>query len=309
MRRLKKILKWTGITLLFLILGLTITVMGRQNTKYDRPYPAITATTDSNVILRGKHLIFGAAHCASCHSLTNADSLLKLGQEVPLTGGFVFDLPLGKIYSRNITPDKETGIGNYTDAEIARALRYGVHPDGGVVFDFMPFHNMTDEDMTAVISYLRAQRPVRNKVPDHELNLLGKAVKAFMIKPVGPTGEVEQRVTRDSSAVYGNYMANNVANCGGCHTQRTLSGEFTGEPFAGGNDIDGFITPNITTDSSGRIFGWSQKNFVDRFRLGRTVAKSPMPWESFGRMNDEELKAIYAYLKTVKPVKTTEIKK
>jgi mono/diheme cytochrome c family protein len=283
--------------------------MGRQNIKYDRPYPAITATADSNVILRGKHLIFGAAHCASCHSLANADSLLKLGQEVPLTGGFVFDLPLGKIYSKNITPDKETGIGNYTDAEIARSLRYGVHPDGRVVFDFMPFHNMTDEDMTAVISYLRAQKPVKNNVPDHELNFLGKAVKAFMIKPVGPTGDVEQRMAPDSSAVYGNYMANNVANCGGCHTQRTLSGEFTGEPFAGGNDIEGFITPNITPDSSSRIFGWSQKNFVDRFRLGRVVPKSPMPWESFGRMNDEELKAIYAYLKTLKPVKTTEIKK
>ena len=71
------------------------------------------------------------------------DSLLKLGQDVPLTGGFVFDLPVGKIYSKNITPDKETGIGDYTDAEIARALRYGVHADGTVVYDFMPFHNMS----------------------------------------------------------------------------------------------------------------------------------------------------------------------
>jgi mono/diheme cytochrome c family protein len=309
MRRFKKILKWTGIILLFLILGITFTVMGRQNIKYDRPYPAITATTDTNVIMRGKHLIFGAAHCADCHSKANTDSLLKLGQDVPLTGGIVFDLPVGKIYSKNITPDKETGIGNYTDAEIARALRYGVHPDGRVVFDFMPFHNMTDEDLTAVISYLRAQKPVQNKVPDNELNVLGKAVKAFMVKPVGPDGEVEQRITKDSSAVYGKYMANSVANCGGCHTQRTLSGEFTGEPFAGGNEIEGFITPNITPDSSSRIFGWSQKNFVDRFRMGRVLPKSPMPWESFGRMSDEELKAIYAYLKTVKPVKTIEAKK
>lgn len=302
-------MKWTGIILLFLILGITFTVMGRQNIKYDRPYPAITATTDTNVIMRGKHLIFGAAHCADCHSKANADSLLKLGQDVPLTGGIVFDLPVGKIYSKNITPDKETGIGNYTDAEIARALRYGVHPDGRVVFDFMPFHNMTDEDLTAVISYLRAQKPVQNKVPDNELNVLGKAVKAFMVKPVGPDGEVEQRITKDSSAEYGKYLTNAVANCKGCHTERTLSGEFTGEPFAGGNDIDGFITPNITPDSSSRVFGWSQKNFVDRFRMGRVIPKSPMPWESFGRMNDEELKAIYKYLKTVKPVKTIQTKK
>ena len=158
MRHLKKVFKWTGFILLFLVLGITLTVMGRQQIKYDRPYPAITASADTNVIMRGKHLVFGAAHCADCHSKTNADSLLKLGQDVPLTGGFMFDLPVGKLYSKNITPDKETGIGNYTDAEIARALRYGVHPDGTVVFDFMPFHNMTDEDMTAVISYLRVQK-------------------------------------------------------------------------------------------------------------------------------------------------------
>ena len=188
-------------------------------------------------------------------------------------------------------------------------LRYGVHADGTVVFDFMPFHNMTDEDMTAVISYLRAQKPVQNKVPDHELNFLGKAVKAFMIKPVGPAGEVERSIPVNTTSEYGKYLANNVANCAGCHTQRTLSGEFTGEPFAGGNEIEGFITPNITSDSSGRIFGWSEKNFVDRFRMGRLKPKSPMPWPSFGRMSDDELKAIYAYLKTVKPVKAELAKK
>lgn len=306
MRRFKKILKWTGFILLFLILGITLTVMGRQNIKYDRPYPTITASTDTAIILRGKHLVFGAAHCADCHSKANADSLLKLGQDVPLTGGMVFDLPVGKLYSKNITPDKETGIGKYTDAEIARALRYGVHPDGTVVFDFMPFHNTTDEDMTAIISFLRAQKPIQNKVPDHSLNVLGKAVKAFMVKPVGPDGEVAKQMTRDSSAAYGKYLANNVANCNGCHTVRDLSGTFTGEPFAGGNEIEGFITPNITPDSSSRIFGWSQKNFIDRFRIGKVIPKSPMPWQSFGRMTDEELKAIYSYLKTVKPVKTTE---
>ena len=306
MRRFKKILKWTGFILLFLILGITLTVIGRQNIKYDRPYPTITASTDTAIILRGKHLVFGAAHCADCHSKANADSLLKLGQDVPLTGGMVFDLPVGKLYSKNITPDKETGIGKYTDAEIARALRYGVHPDGTVVFDFMPFHNTTDEDMTAIISFLRAQKPIQNKVPDHSLNVLGKAVKAFMVKPVGPDGEVAKQMTRDSSAAYGKYLANNVANCNGCHTVRDLSGTFTGEPFAGGNEIEGFITPNITPDSSSRIFGWSQKNFIDRFRIGKVIPKSPMPWQSFGRMTDEELKAIYSYLKTVKPVKTTE---
>ena len=304
MRRFKKIIKWTSIILLVIIVGLATTIMLRQHIKYDRPYPSITASTDSTVILRGKHLVFGAAHCADCHSKSNNDSLLSLGMDVPLSGGFVFDLPIGKIYSRNITPDRETGIGKYTDGEIARALRYGVYPDGTVVFDFMPFHNMSDEDMTAVISYLRVQKPVRHEVPENDLNLLGNAVKAFLVKPVGPDGEVPQRVISDSSAAYGKYLANNVANCGGCHTERDISGAFTGEPFAGGGEIEGYFPPNLTTDSTARIFNWSQQNFLDRFRMGKLISKSPMPWPSFKRMNDTELKAIYAYLKTLPAVKS-----
>lgn len=308
MRKFKKILKWTGIILLFLVGGITITIMLRQNVVYKRPYPDIHASTDSTIIQRGKQIVFGAAHCADCHSKANNDSLIELGIEPSLSGGYAFELPVGKIYSRNITSDPETGIGKYTDAEIARALRYGVHPDGTVVFDFMPFHNMSDEDLQAVISYIRTQKPVRNLVPEHDLNFLGKAIKAFVVKPVGPNGEVPHSVKPDSTAAYGKYLASNVANCAGCHTERTLAGEFTGELFAGGLEFEEkagtFISPNITPDSSSRIFGWSQKNFIDRFRMGRLKPGSPMPWPSYKRMSDDELKAIYAYLRTVKPAKS-----
>jgi hypothetical protein len=86
-----------------------------------------------------------------------------------------------------------------------------------------------------------------------------------------------------------------------------MAGGFIGEPFAGGNDIDGFITPNLTPDSSSRIFGWSKQNFIERFRMGKLYPKSPMPWSSFKRMTDSELTAIYNYLQTVKPVKTVEV--
>src|SRR5215471_5776975 len=190
MKRFKKILKWTGIVLLLLITVLTITVAARQNLKYNAPYPDIKASTDSAIINRGRHLVYTTAHCINCHYKGNADSIIALGQDVPLTGGFEFDLPVGKIYSKNITPDMETGIGKRTDAEMARMLRYGVRPNGTAVFDFMPFHNTTDEDLTAMISFLRSQKPVRNVVPDHKPNLLGYVVKAFMVKPVGPKGDV-----------------------------------------------------------------------------------------------------------------------
>jgi len=306
---IKKIAKWTGIVLLILIVAVTAVTAMRQNIKYDAPYPEIKASTDTAVIQRGKYLVNGAAHCVECHYKGDADSLIKLGLDVPLTGGVAFELPVGNIYSRNITPDKETGIGNFTDAEIARALRYGVHPNGTVVFDFMPFHNTSDEDLTAIISYLRAQKPIHNKVPDHDLNALGNMVKAFMIAPVGPTGEVPKQVTADSTAAYGKYLALSVAECNGCHTKRDLAGKFTGEPFAGGAPMEEpgkptFTPPNLTTDSSSRIFGWQQQQFINRFRMGKIIPESPMPWNSYKRMNDNDLKAIYAFLKTLKPVKS-----
>lgn len=308
MRRFKKILKWTGIVLLILVVILAVTVMARQNLKYDAPFPHIVASADSTVIARGKQLIFGPAHCADCHSKANADSLIALGQDVPLTGGYLFDMPIAKIYTKNITPDSTTGIGRFTDGEIARALRYGVHPDGTAIFDFMPFHNTSDEDLTAIISYLRAQKPVKHEIPANSFTLLGRVIKAFLIKPVGPNGDVPVAIKRDTTAQYGKYLAMNVANCSGCHTQRDMmTGAYTGEYFSGGLEIDGFTTPNLTPDPSGRIYNWSQKNFIDRFRMGKIYQKSPMPWNSFKRMSDDELKAIYNFLRTVKPVKTEKI--
>jgi len=308
MRKFKTILKWVALVLLVLAAVITLTVTARQNLKYDAPYPDIKATADSAVIARGRHLVFTSAHCINCHSRTNPDSLLSLGLDVSLSGGVLFDLPLGKIYSKNITPDSQTGIGKYSDAEIARALRYGVHPDGTAVYDFMPFHNTSDEDLTAIISYLRSQRPVRNEVPKNKLNVLGKVVKAFMVKPVGPDGEVPKSVPRDTTATYGKYLALSVAECSGCHTKRNLAGAYTGEPFGGGNNVEGFVTPNLTPDSSGRIFSWSKKNFIGRFRMGKLHPQSPMPWNSFKQMNDEELTAVYNYLRTLKPVRTEPIR-
>lgn len=313
MKKLKKILKWTGIILFIFIIGISVITAARQNIKYTAPFPAIKASTDTAVIARGKHIMFDIAHCTGCHSRANADSLIALGQDVPLTGGVLFNLPVGKIYSKNITPDMETGIGRYSDAEIARALRYGVHPDGTVVYDFMPFHNISDEDLTAIISYLRAQKPVRFRVPENSLNIIGNMVKAFMVKPVGPSETILKSIKPDSTATYGRYLVTNVADCGGCHTTRNMAGQYVGEPLAGGKMMEkgpgnpGLLPPNITPDSSSRIFGWTQEMFINRFRQGKLITKSPMPWNSFKRMSDMELKSIYNYLKTVKAAKTNVV--
>lgn len=304
MKRFKKILKWAGIVLLLLVVFIGVLTASRQNLHYEAPYPVIKASADSAVIAKGRHFVRGAAHCVYCHSTANVDSILDAGGDVPLSGGRVFELPVGNVYSRNITPDKETGIGKYTDAEIARALRYSVHPDGTVIYNFMPFQEVSDEDLTAIISYLRSMPAVKNNVPKHTLNLLGNLVKAFMVKPVGPSGPVPTAVKADSSAAYGKYLALHIAECNGCHTQRDLSGAYTGQPFAGGDPMEEnglrLVPPNITP--GGRIAGWTQQYFVERFHKGKLIPQSPMPWSSFRNMSDEELKAIYNYLKTVKPV-------
>jgi hypothetical protein len=240
--------------------------------------------------------------------------MLALGQEPPLMGGRKFEFGLGNFYSRNITSDSATGIGKLTDAQIARTLYYGVLPDGKAVLDFMPFHNISESDMSSIISYLRTLKPIQNKVPENDYNMMGKLVKAFMIKPVGPQGEIVKYVQPDTSASYGKYLVMSLGNCSGCHTGRNMAGEPEGELLAGGNPMEDeglppLTPPNLTPDSSSRIFGWSQKNFIDRFRMGKLIKHSHMPWNTYKNMTDDELKAIYNFLHSVKPAKTHVPKK
>ncbi|PJZ51691.1 c-type cytochrome [Leptospira adleri] len=300
-----KFLKWTGIIFLFLIAALALGTVFRQNLKYEAPYPDIKASKDPAIIARGERLAYGAAHCSECHQSNSASSVRPV-----LSGGREFALPVGTFYSPNITPDSETGIGRFSDSEIARALRYGVRPDHTVLLDFMPFHNTSDEDLTAIISFLRSMKPEKNQVPAHELTWIGKVLKAFVVKPVGPNGEVLKSIEPSETIAYGDYLANSVANCNGCHTKRSMIGEYIGEPFAGGTPMEDsdpskepLTPPNLTPHSEGRITQWNEKQFLARFRQGKSISHSHMPWESYKNMSDSELKAIFRFLKSLKPAK------
>lgn len=281
----------------------------RQHLEFDAPYPNVHASTDSNVINRGKHIVFSQAHCASCHSPQNVDSLMDAGAEPNLNGGRLLDIGIAKIYTPNITSDKIYGIGKRTDAEIARVIRYGVHANGNAVINFMGFQDMSDADLAAVISYLRTLKPIPTPNTPHEFNLVGKAIKAFLIKPVGPSFPIKNSVTPDSTATYGEYLVSSTTNCMGCHTQRDLAGDLSGPLMAGGNNIEGFITPNLTPHPDSRIYGWTEDQFLDRFRQQKRIKESPMPWNSFKYMTDLELKAIYRYLKTVPAAEMPKVEK
>ncbi len=307
---MKKFLKWTGLSLLFLVVALVITVWALQYKNYDAPYPEIHASKDSAVIERGRYLVTSSAHCADCHAPESLYADVALGKEVSLHGGRVFNLPLGTLQAPNITNDA-TGIGDFSDQEIARSLRYGVGRDGRALFPFMPFQNLSDDDLTAVISYLRTTKPVKNDIKIRKLNPLGYVANAFLIKPVGPEGTPQKSITPDTLVEYGQYLANSVSNCRGCHTNRDLkTGAFIGAAYAGGFHMESIIdpknyevvTPNITPDpQDGHIKDWSEQKFIERFRQGKLNPHSAMPWGPFKRMSDVELKAIYKYLQTLKP--------
>lgn len=309
---MKKFLKWTGLSILFLILALVITVWALQYRTYDAPYPNIKASKDSAVIERGKYIVTSLGHCADCHAPENLYADVVAGKDVSLHGGRKFNLPLGTIQAPNITNDP-TGIGNFTDGEIARSLRYGVGRDGRALFAFMPFQDMTDDDLTAVISYLRSTKPVKNEITIRKLKPMGYFVNAFFIKPVGPTATPQKHIAADTIVEYGEYLANSVSNCRGCHTNRDLkTGAFVGAAYAGGFHMESIteptkwevVTPNLTPDpETGHIINWDEKRFIERFRQGKLIQHSTMPWGPFKRMSDLELKAIYKYLKTLKPEK------
>ena len=303
------------VSLVFIII---ISFIIYVNVSWDRTYeveiPTITTSTDSAVIARGKYLVYGPAHCASCHMPIDKMREVDAGAEYALSGGWGLDIPPGVFYAPNLTPDNETGIGNLSDGEIARAMRELVAHDGMPLMPFMPFQELSDEDMVAIISFLRSQAPVKNEVSRSQYSFLGKMLLAMgAIKPEGPKNMPPAQVLKDSTVAYGKYLANSVANCVGCHTERDLqTGAFIGPDFAGGmvfepdNFSEGyaFISPNITSDSeTSAMAKWDQQAFVQRFKSGRLISGSPMPWGAFSRMDDIELKALYKYLNSVEPVK------
>ncbi|MBC8375777.1 MAG: cytochrome c [FCB group bacterium] len=313
MKSFLNILKWTGAVLGILILVLVVFVNIRGNRTYELPLPDLAASSDSAVIARGKYLAFGPAHCVSCHMPMDKFAAVENGLELPLSGGWELNIPPGSFRAPNLTPDMETGIGSFSDGHIARALRYSVRHNGKALFPFMPFQNMSDADVIALISFLRSQPPVKNELKTTELSFLGKAVSAFgMIGPEGPITTPPVWVEIDSTIVYGEYVANAVANCKGCHSLRDLkTGAFIGVDFAGGMPMDSdpmikglsFITPNITPHmTDGVMAKWDETTFINRFRAGRVYEGSPMPWGAFSRMSIIELKAVYRYLQSLEPV-------
>lgn len=277
------------------------------------PYPDLSATTDPAVIERGRYLALGPAHCNQCHSVDDRTDFAGVATS-PLDGGFSFPMgPIATSWAPNLTPHPTTGIGRYTDAELARTLRYGIRPNhSGSIFMKLSAADLSEEDIVAVLSFLRAQPPVDHDVPESEVHALGR-----MMWPLFPWAARQSPPPRGVQAgseptlERGAYLASHVALCAACHSRYDPSTFEPVGPVAGGglpepshgDDVDKeFVAPNLTSDPTGVTGQLDEDAFVARMRQGRRYPSSIMPWESFQNITDGDLRSIYRYLRSLPPV-------
>ena len=322
----RKVIRAFQVALLLVVLvasAFSVYVWRTWDRSYDEfPVPDVRASSDPAVLARGEYLVYGPAHCVECHS-SSFEEFQKImdGGKVPLQGGTKFEAPpLGAIYSKNLTPDPDTGIGRYTDGQIARMMRYNVRPNGRAsVAPMMPFHNMSDEDMIAIISFLRSQPAVRHQVPENEWTVFGKVIRTISssFKPRDPNTVRPPKTAPAEMPTKerGEYLARYVGNCVGCHTPLDdTTFEPSGPEFSGGEDFEPmplpgadrqtwFRTPNITPKKGSALMKFPDRaTFVARFKVGgRQHPGTPMPWEAYARMSPEDVGAIYEFLRSLPP--------
>jgi mono/diheme cytochrome c family protein len=281
----------------------------------DTPMPPITASTDPAVIERGRYLVRGPAHCAQCHSVPDRNQPERVVDH-PMSGGLAFEMgPIATTWGANLTPDVGTGIGELTDGQVARTIRTGILPDGSLSF-FMrtSVAQLSDEDLTAVVSYLRSLEPVAHDVPRGEWHLLGKVLLTYAFPPLTPRSHVGPKGVPDAgepTLARGEYLAESVALCIACHTEFDMStfenvgpkgAGGTVEPSHGEDSHMEYAPPNLTSHPTGITGKLDEDAFVARLRAGRVHTTSIMPWEGFQNTSESDLRSIYLYLRSLPPV-------
>ena len=265
-------------------------------------------------LARGKYLVEGLAQCPLCHS--EIDWKNRGSQPLPgkKGGGNIFPpeeslIPLPyRVVAPNISPDSEYGAGTWTDSDFVRAVRQGIGHDGRTLCTLMPysyFRSLSDEDLASIIVYERSIAPVHIERPK---TVLPEEIKQSL-QPLPPPGRVPDP-DRSDLVRYGQYLVT-AAHCDLCHTP--IDEKFNPLPglaFAGGNLSAGPWGPtvaslNLTPDPSG-ISYYDEQMFIGVIRTGKVKARvlsDAMPWGYFRNLSDDDLKAIFAYLRTLKPVK------
>ena len=316
---MKRFMKITAILVGFLAVlaaGLVVYVQVSWDKRNNRPAPKMAALHDSATVARGEYIYRYTWQCWSCHSEGGSNP-----QGLP-SGGQLFDLTkigpgFGLYYSKNITPDSATGIGAWEDGEIVQAFREGVRKDRRTLFPLMPvdwLYRISDEDALALVAYLRSLPPVNKAVPPRSPSFAAKALLAFNVVSAMPVinGPIAAP-PRGATTEYGKYAVTGLAGCADCHTPRDLNNGkfFMDSLFAGGTIPLGgpegapiiSYSANLRAVLSSGPGQWTEEQFINAVTGGMrpdgTVLSPHMPYASYKFFDNEDLRAMYAYLSSL----------
>jgi mono/diheme cytochrome c family protein len=265
----------------------------------------------NSLVERGRYLA-RAGNCVSCHTNTTVEGAAAFA------GGLAFATPFGKLYSTNITPDPETGIGKWTEEQFARAVREGVRPDGAHLYPAFPYTaytKLSDEDISALFAYLKVIKPVNSKPPENEMSFPANQRWALGVWKAlyFDEGRFEPNKSKDEEWNRGAYLVEGLGHCSACHSPRNFmgaekssmamtGGEYTDKVPSG--DIRTWSAPNLT-DAPNGLGAWPAEEVAAYLKTGRnqfSETHGPMNeviLNSTRHLTDADVKAMAAYLKSL----------
>jgi len=264
----------------------------------------MAAEPSPELIAYGKALV-EAGDCAGCHTADPAK---------PFAGGKHIDTPFGAIYAPNLTPDRDTGIGAWTDADFTRAVRYGTAPDGSLYYPAFPysyFTKMTKDDTLAIRAYLGTLAPVvsRNKPPELRWPLsyrgLMRAWNYLFFKP----GLFEPDQGKSAAWNRGGYLVTGLGHCGACHTPKNYFGADKAAQALSGSEIDGWFAPRLDGATRSGLQSWSAQDIAEYLQSGRNAKShadglmAEVIVNSTSKMSDADVRAMAVYLKDLPPAR------
>jgi mono/diheme cytochrome c family protein len=261
---------------------------------------AAAAEPSAETIAHGKALV-EAGDCASCHTADPAK---------PFAGGKRIDTPFGGIYSPNLTPDRDTGIGGWSDADFYGALRFGADPDGSLYYPAFPypyFTKLTRPDIASIRAYLATLTPFHNEAPPPELRfplnfrVLMHAWNYLFFRP----GILEPDQAKGTEWNRGRYLVEGIAHCGACHTPKNIFGaDERSSAFAGGALL-GWFAPRLDAAERSGLKSWSVDDIAEYLKSGRNGKShadglmAEVVVNATSKMSDADVRAIAVYLKSL----------
>ncbi len=295
--------------LLVLVVGFVVVFFYLLHPKM-RDAPAVTAPTAPEAIARGEYLAKHVTGCVICHSPIDEakpgdeiiESQLLAGREFPMPADFP-----GRVFGPNLTPDRETGIGAWTDGELMRAIREGVDRNGRALFPMMPyqrFRQLTDDDTLAIIAYLRSVPAIKKSLPRTDIDFPVSMFLRLAPEPV----ETPPPAWPTDALARGKILLE-VMSCADCHTPMDKGKPVESKLYAGGMKFEGpfgtVYASNISSDPATGIGAYSDDDLMRVFREGKGKDGRllwVMPWRALQGTKEDDLRALIAALRALKPI-------